>query len=388
MTHSSNGFVAAILVTAGAVGGPASAQQAREKPRPTKLTPELRRRVDKAVAKGLEYLAATQQADGGWQLFGKSDPAITALAARCFIQSPAYGPRHPVVKRAIEYVLKFRQPDGGLYAPEAGLPNYYTCVCLATLASMNDASLQPTITEAQQALKKLQWDEGEDIDQANAWYGGAGYGQHKRPDLSNTQMMIEALRESGLPADDPTIQKALRFVSRCQMSSHSNDQPFARGAQDGGFIYTAANDGESKAGEIVIEGRGRRLRSYGSMTYAGFKSMLYADVDRKDPRVVAALNWIRKYYTLDSNPNMPHQQSRQGLYYYYHVFAKAMRAWGEPTITDAQGIAHDWRADLFTALLKRQARDGSWVNDADRWYEGNPALVTAYSILAIQASLG
>ena len=28
--------------------------------------------------------------------------------------------------------------------------------------------------------------------------------------------MIEALRESGLPADDPSLQKAIVFVSRCQ----------------------------------------------------------------------------------------------------------------------------------------------------------------------------
>ena len=122
------------------------------------------------------------------------------------------------------------------------------------------------------------------------------------------------------------------------------------------------------------------------MTYAGFKSMLYAEVDRQDPRVVAAYDWIRKYYTLTGNPNMPGAQSRQGLYYYYHVFAKALRAWGQPTITDAAGLAHDWRAELCARLVSLQNRDGSWLNDADRWYEGNPALVTSYALLSIQAA--
>ena len=93
--------------------------------------------------------------------------------------------------------------------------------------------------------------------------GGAGYGKNKRPDLSNTQLMLEALKQSGLPSSDPTYKKALKFIERCQMLSQTNDQPFARGARNGGFIYTAANNGESKAGPEFEAGR-QMLRSYGS----------------------------------------------------------------------------------------------------------------------------
>jgi squalene-hopene/tetraprenyl-beta-curcumene cyclase len=186
-------------------------------------------------------------------------------------------------------------------------------------------------------------------------------------------MMVEALYASGLPADDPAFQRALVFIARCHMLSRTNDQPFAREGGDGGFIYSPANDGESKAGTIEVDGR-VRLRSYGSMTYAGFKSMLYARVDREDPRVRAAWEWIGRHYTLDSNPNMPESQTQEGLYYYYHTFAKALLAWGEPKVTDAAGVAHDWRGDLCAALLRRQRADGSWINEADRWYEGSPDL--------------
>ncbi|MCH7925963.1 MAG: hypothetical protein IIC51_10560 [Planctomycetes bacterium] len=38
-------------------------------------------------------------------------------------------------------------------------------------------------------------------------------------------------------------------------------------------------------------------------------------------------------------------------------------------------------------LVSLQRDDGSWVNDADRWYEGNPQLVTAYALLALQTAL-
>ena len=348
-------------------------------------TDALNRLATEDIQRGLNFLVAAQQPDGGWLLRGRSDPAITALVAKCFIQHPDGGPEHPIVARALDFVLTFVQPNGGIYVPDQGLRNYQTSVCLMALSATKDGKYEKTIARAQAFLKKGQWDEDEGHDRQSVWYGGAGYGKSKRPDLSNTQMMLEALKQSGLPSDDPVFQKALVFVSRSQMVSEFNDQSFARGVGDGGFIYSPANGGESKAGTVTVEGR-RRLRSYGSMTYAGFKSLLYAGLDAHDPRVKAALEWIRRHYTLDENPNMPGMQSHQGLYYYYHVFARALDAWGQDVITDAGGHKHNWRAELCRKLSSLQLPDGSWVNRQDRWYEGNPYLVTAYAILAMQTA--
>lgn len=44
------------------------------------------------------------------------------------------------------------------------------------------------------------------------------------------------------------------------------------------------------------------------MTYAGFKSLLYANVSRTDSRVQAAWRWIREHYTLDENYGMGSRQ--------------------------------------------------------------------------------
>lgn len=351
---------------------------------------ELRRKAAPMMARALKFQAAAQAQDGGWPgPTGASDPAITALVAQTFIQHPDYGPNHPISKRAIDFVLKFQQPDGGIYDPKMGYLNYSTSVAVMALAAMRVPAMQGKVDTGVAFLKKNQWvegtcdNDGTDITSGHVWYGGAGYGRHKRPDLSNTQMMLDALVASGLPGDDPAIQKALKFVQRCQMRAESNDQPFASGGGDGGFIYTPANGGQSMAGTIEVDGQ-PRLRSYGSMTYAGFKSMIYAKVSRDDPRVQAAWDWIRSYYTLDSNPNMPGEHSKQGLYYFYHVFAKALDAWGEPTLTDSSGAVHDWRAELCEKLLTLQRPDGSWANEADRWMEDNPHLVTAYAVLSLQ----
>jgi squalene-hopene/tetraprenyl-beta-curcumene cyclase len=134
---------------------------------------------------------------------------------------------------------------------------------------------------------------------------------------------------------------------------------------------------ESKAGGV---------RSYGSMTYTGFKTLLYAGVDRQDPRVVGAYNWIRRHWRLDSNPNMPHTQSKEGLYYYYHVFAKALSAYGEakiPVLKDGETVEQNWRHDLIDILAKKINDNGSWTNDTRRWYEDDPVLCTSYVLMGL-----
>jgi squalene-hopene/tetraprenyl-beta-curcumene cyclase len=115
------------------------------------------------------------------------------------------------------------------------------------------------------------------------------------------------------------------------------------------------------------------------MTYAGLKSFIHAGVSKDDARVKAAVDWIRRHYSLDDNPG----QGTAGLYYYYHTFGKAMSAMGEAEFADKDGVKHNWRRDLFEALKKRQKADGSWANDNPAFLENNPDLATAYALLAL-----
>lgn len=119
------------------------------------------------------------------------------------------------------------------------------------------------------------------------------------------------------------------------------------------------------------------------MTYAGFKSMVYAGLSVDDVRVRAAFDWLRHHWTFEENPGL----GQQGLYYYYHTLSRALFVAQQDTITDADGKTHNWREDLIDAIVKRQADDGSWVNDADRWLEGSPELVTIYCTLALEEAL-
>jgi squalene-hopene/tetraprenyl-beta-curcumene cyclase len=332
-----------------------------------------------AIAKASAHLAEKgQAADGSFSAeFG---PAVTALAVTGLARTGTPIDA-PAVTKAIDYLLSFRRPDGAIAAQDSPVANYETSIALMALVACNaDGRYAREIEAAQAFLKGLQWDDGEGKDVADPAHGGAGYGRKSRPDLSNTAFFVEALRAAGASADDPAIQKALVFVSRTQnLAGPENTAPFAEKNTSpddaGGFYYTPAAGGESQAGERPEGG----LRSYGSMTYAGLKSMIFAGLTRDDPRVKAAVDWLRRHYTFTENPGM----GDAGLYYYFHTAAKALDVLGEDEFTDARGTTHDWRAELSDALLARQREDGSWANANKRYLEDNPSLVTSYALLAL-----
>lgn len=330
--------------------------------------------VDRAVA----YLKTARDADGAYS--PHVGPAVTGLVATGLLRH-GRSINDPMVADAVAYVAGFAKPDGGIYADDSMYRNYETCIAIQCL---QEAANAPNATEdyaellagAEAFVKGLQWDEAEGHDVSSTSYGGAGYGRHKRPDLSNTSYLIDALHSLGRGADDPAMQRALAFVSRTQnLETEHNTTEFAAKVNDGGFYYTPAAGGSSQAGETADGG----LRSYASMTYAGLKSLIYAGVDANDPRVKAAADWVSKHYSLAENPGM----GRQGLYYYYHTFAKALDAIGGETLVDSEGVAHDWRAELVETLAAAQQPTGAWVNDTSRWMEADPNLVTGYALLAL-----
>lgn len=334
--------------------------------------------VSTLVADAVSYLQTSRDENGAYS--AHLGPAVTGLVATGLLRH-GRSVNDPMVADAIDYVLRFVQPDGGVYSPGSTHRNYETCIAVQLLTEAAKApgatrDHADVLTGADKFLRRLQWDAEEGHDASSTSYGGAGYGSHSRPDLSNTAYLIDALRSLGAGEDDPAIQRALVFVSRTQnLETEHNTTPFAAKVNDGGFYYTPAAGGTSQAGDAPDGG----LRSYGSMTYAGLKSMIYAGVGPDDPRVKAAYNWVRQHYTLGENPGM----GTSGLYYYYHTFAKALDAIGDREITEPDGSRHDWRAELTKTLADAQADSGEWVNSNERWLESDPNLSTAYALLAL-----
>lgn len=336
-----------------------------------------------SVAKAVEYLKTAQNEDGSWGP-KPQNRGITGVVVTGLLRTGMNPDDEPAAKgiKFIESLVNAK--EGHIAGNDNPIQvNYVTSINIMALEAAHKADKYKTVIgNAAKYLKSYQWDEDTGgKNKESDYYGGAGYaGGKSRPDLSNTAFFLEALKSAGTPKDDPAFQKALVFVSRCQnFASEHNTAAWAKKNNDGSFIYTGANGGENRHSADTKTD----MTGYGSMTYAGIKSMIYCGVGKDDPRMKMALSWIKKNYTLDSNPGMVGANSQRGLYYYYHTFAKTMDALGMDQFEDAKGIKHDWRADLTAALRKRQQPDGHWSNENKAWMESDPTLDTAYALMAL-----
>nr|NQU90234.1 terpene cyclase/mutase family protein [Bacteroidota bacterium] len=347
-----------------------------------KVDLSLAKEIDHSIKIGLKWLYDQQEDDGSWQHY----PAISALVLSSFLRAhPSITTNETVISNGFGFLINCVKPDGSIFLDD--MPNYNTAICLVAFKDANDPAFAEIIKNAESFLMGLQIDESEDYNQDSLYYGGVGYGGDERPDLSNLQWAIEAMAIDDLTAVEPEknlteeekdrienkklfYDKALVFLSKCQNLKDVNPEAYAQ--NDGGFMY---EPGASKADGT---------NSYGSMTYAGLKSLIYAKLDKDDERVQMAVSWIQSNYSVETTPLM----GIQGLYYYYQTMAKSLNVFGMEEITDSKEIPHKWRHDLADQLLKIQSPDGFWVNENGRWWENNPVLVTAYAIMALEEIAG
>ena len=353
----------------------------------TKPTPTETR---KAIERGARFLYENQNPAGWWS--SSELPALTALAlvalemAEVAKLDAKYGSER---RRALDFIAGSAKPDGSIHRGQ--LVNYNTACSLMALSLADEPRFRPLIIKARAYIAASQIDLGEKGKLDNFHDGGVGYNsKYDHSDMNNTLMAVEAMRMSELalrrpdnpnqPLESDLDWKALEhFLASCQnLPERSNNPSLSGSAEDrGGFIY---HPGESKAGEVVDEQTRRvALRSYGSISYAGMISFAYARVGRDDERVKAVVNWLGRNYTLEENPGM----GSEGLYYYYHLMAKALKAQGVARLEGPEENKIEWRTELKTKLLSLQKPDGSWQNPTKRWMEGDPNLTTAYVLVAL-----
>lgn len=351
--------------------------------------------TEATYARALDWLVKQQQENGGFgQVPGEppGEVGITGLVLMSLSNAPeAHKARvRPAADKAAAFLAKAQQADGSFTTGRSGLGTYRTALSIMALGAYDRAKFKAEIQKGADWLKTYQFDEQENVPPTSPHHGGYGYdkaGEKPDADLSNTQLALAALHDAGVGPEDPVFQRALTFIQRCQNSSETNEGVGGlKPLDDGGFFYDPGLS-RDKSAQIENKDGTKSLTSYASMTYAGLQSMVYAGLTGDDPRVQAAMGWISQNYTLDENKGLGAHSSdpsagQQGLYYYYHTFAKCLAAVGEPTIETAQGTRH-WAKDLFAALAARQKADGSFSNEKDRWWEKDPVLVTAYCVNAM-----
>jgi squalene-hopene/tetraprenyl-beta-curcumene cyclase len=344
--------------------------------------------VEHSLSRGLTWLQANQNSNGWWST--PDQPAVTALALTAFKGDPKkrYQTTEPVwLKRGYEFLLASVQPDGGIH--RSNLVTYNTSISMMALLAANKVEYDPVILKARGFLVGLQRDFGAKGKLDDVFDGGIGYGsKYEHSDMGNTLAAIEALYYSKRLGEDKNLADAqdlnwaaaIQFLQNCQNLPAYNKQKWASDdvKNKGGFVYYP---GHSMAGGETNATTGRiALRSYGSISYGGMLSYIYASLKRDDPRVVAVFDWLRANYTLEENPGM----GPQGLYYYLHTMTKALTIYGVDELELKDGRKLNWRKEVAMRLLNLQRQDGAWLNDNARWWEKDLALVTSYAVLSLE----
>lgn len=391
------GMVALVFGTA--IWYTASADQPPPKPAPVPDTPraanpELRSRLLASYRQAADFLVARQTPKGAWKFEPVESPALTALAldALCGAPPELQAAYRGHIEKGFAWLVGTQNDDGSFSEAGGLMKTYATSVALMAM-SHDRHEYDNAIRKGQAWLKRHQTDAGFAA-------GGSGYGDKdiksvdgrqdvvtKKENMSTSAFTADAMQASGLPKDDPYWELVTQYMRANQNSSETNiDKELVaaleaagyRVGDDGGFVYAF---GESKAAPDPNDPQ--VPRSYGSMTYAGLKTYLYAGLKKDAPEVKAAMGWIRRAFSVERHPGFEfdggERPDLQGLYYYYVMMAKCLDAYGERPLLLEDGTTRDWPVELAEKLLSMQ-KDGAWTNPNSRWFEDNPVMVTAYAL--------
>ena len=286
-----------------------------------------------AVAKGLEWLARSQQPDGSYSK-GASGAGITGLAGLAFMSAgnlPGRGKYGDNVVKCVKFVLDSTQESGLISADQTHGPMYghgFATLFLGEVFGMTgDDKVKEKLQMAVRLIERTQNKEG-------------GWRYQPQPfdaDISVTIceiMALRAARDAGLKVEKDVIDNAVKYVRRCKNP-------------DGGYSYVA-NQGSGS-------GFARSAAGVASLYYAG----IFEGDDLKD-----GLNYLKQFVPgKGSSPEM------EGHYYYgnYYAVQAMFLAGGD--------YWAEWYPAIRDQLIARQSPTGSWSGDVSDDYATSLALI-------------
>jgi hypothetical protein len=305
-------------------------------PPPNLITPETQRAIDR----GLEYLARVQHDDGGWgdrQYAG--NVAVTSLAALALMaggNQPGRGTYGKNVEKALTYVLskESTDPPGFLYSPGGSnfgamySHGFGTLFLGEAYGMVTKKDLQKRVRDALERSITLI------VKAQNTQQGGWRYDtQGTNADVSVTICQIMALRSArnaGLQVPKSVVEKCTRYVKECQNS-------------DGGFNYM----------------KGTRANSAFPRSAAGVVALYCAGV-YEGKEIEAGLNYLMQFKPNGNGGAMPPQRFGRGMnemHYYYGQYYAAQAMW-----TAGGKYWQEWFPAIRDELLVKQrvTNTGSW----------------------------
>jgi prenyltransferase beta subunit len=276
--------------------------------------------AERAIKKGLAYLAERQHDDGSFGSGGYArNVAVCGLAGMAFMSggsTPKRGPYGKQVQQCVDFLLAQTQDSGFIVVPDSSShgPMYGHGFATLFLAEAYGMTMQGEIRDKLSKAIDL-------IVQTQNAEGGWRYQPQRRDaDISVTicqVMALRAARNAGLFVPRDTIDRCIDYVKRSQNP-------------DGGFMY------------MIQGGQSAFPRSA-----AGVVALYSAGV-YEGPEIEKGLQYLMGFVPRGG------AFSRESHYFYGHYYAvQAMwhaggKFWSE------------WYPAIRDELLARQRDDGSW----------------------------
>jgi hypothetical protein len=282
--------------------------------------------VDKLYVRGLSYLVKNQAEDGRWneQPYG-SEPAVVGLAVVAMLahgDDPNTGPYSQAIHRGLRFLLTQMNQSTGYIGRSMYNHGFATLALAEAYGEVNEPRLGPALEKAVKLIINSQ---------ARNPFGAWRYSPEAvdaDTTVSGAQIVaLFAARNAGIGVPEEAIQKALRYMLRCQ-------------TPEGGIGYTSASSPN------------------GARTAIGVLTLALAK-EKKSNAFKNAFAYLQK-----APPDISYQQ-----YYLYYAaqafFHASPEAWNE------------WNKKNIRTLASSQSQEGSWDG------QFGPTFSTAASLLSL-----
>ncbi|MGI6551586.1 MAG: hypothetical protein GX779_00900 [Clostridia bacterium] len=309
-------------------------------------------RIEQAVAKGMQWLKAQQNSQGGYGGWGVGSSSLAVMA----LLNAGLPFSDEAVAKGISHILDCQPADS----------TYFRSLTIMALSSVQDKNLD-FLHELQENVSWLIKAQGSNpADELT--YGGWGHTAHCREaDGSNTPVALLALHAASLWGVDIPAEVWHRSFLWYRRNYELN--------QDGSCVFCLGNNEQFNDEQII--------HAVTSGALAALKSIQLFAVDEEIISRAAELEekiagWLDTHSSFVLNP-----KGAPGSWYYNYLFSLYQGAKMEDVSVPLGN--KDWYSDAVELLIEHQQPDGSWVGEPDR--ASTDVVYTSLALLSLTSFL-
>lgn len=185
--------------------------------------------LENVYARGLAYLAKSQNDDGDWKDSMGSEPGVVGLCTIAFLahgEDPDHGPYAENIRSAVDYLISQQRESNGYIGNSMYNHGFATLALAEAYGAIDHPKLGEALEKAVDLILSAQKRNG-----SNAW--------RYTPDSSDADTTVSGCqlvallgaRNAGIPVPDAALKKGLAYMARCRGS-------------DGAYGYTSAGGGK------------------------------------------------------------------------------------------------------------------------------------------------